>query len=147
MTEPAAPVPDALARRVLFLCVHNSSRSQMAEGFARAKAPAGSEIWSAGTRPTRLHPLALQVMREIDIDLSTQRAKTLDEVPWREVDTVVTLCAEGDDECPVLPGSVRRIHWPLPDPSAAPEERRLEVFRMVRDEIRWRVASLWPRDD
>lgn len=131
--------------RVLFLCIHNSSRSQMAEGFARALAPSGVQVVSAGTEPSRVHPCAQEVMSEIGLDLSSHRSKSLDEVPWRECDTVVTLCGEGDEACPALAGDVRRVHWPLPDPSAAPEATRLAVFREVRDEIRWRVASLWPQ--
>jgi len=131
--------------RVLFLCVHNSSRSQMAEGFARLLAPEGVEVTSAGTEPGRVHPRAIEVMREAGADLSGHRSKHLDEVPWREADTVVTLCGEADEACPTLGTGVRRVHWPLPDPSRAPAAKQLEVFREVRDEIRWRVASLWPR--
>ena len=131
--------------RVLFLCIHNSSRSQMAEGFARRMAPAGVEILSAGTEPSRVHPRAIEAMAEVEVDLAGQSSKHLDDVPWRECDTVVTLCGEADEACPSLAGDVRRVHWPLPDPSIAPEANQLEVFRQVRDEIRWRVASLWPR--
>jgi len=133
-------------RSVLLLCVHNSSRSQMAEGFARAFAPSGTTVLSAGTRPTRVHPVAVEVMREVGIDITMQHAKTLDDVPWREVDTVVTLCAEGEVECPAVPAEVRRVHWPLPDPSAASEADQPARFREVRDAIRWRVAALWPRE-
>ncbi len=131
--------------RVLFLCIHNSSRSQMAEGFAHTMAPADVLVLSAGTEPRGVHPCATEVMKEIGIDLTTQSSKHLDDVPWRDCDTVVTLCGEADESCPALAGDVRRVHWPLPDPSAVPEAERLAVFREVRDEIRWRVASLWPR--
>lgn len=131
--------------RVLFLCVHNSSRSQMAEGFARALAPEGVEVMSAGSEPSRVHPCAIEAMGEVGIDLSAHASKHLDTVPWRECDTVVTLCGEADESCPPLAPDVRRVHWPLPDPSVAPEAERLAVFREVRDEIRWRVASLWPQ--
>ena len=131
--------------RVLFLCVHNSSRSQMAEGFARALAPAGAEVMSAGTEPRGVHPCATQVMQEAGIDLAGQTSKHIDTLPWRQCDTVVTLCGEADESCPALAGDVRRVHWPLPDPSIAPEAQLLDAFREVRDEIRWRVASLWPR--
>jgi arsenate reductase len=131
--------------RVLFLCVHNSSRSQMAEAFARAVAPGGVTVMSAGTEPTGVHPRAAEVMKEIGIDLAAQRSKHLREVPWAECDTVVTLCGEAEESCPVLPGDVRRMHWPLPDPSAVQGDGQLEAFRQVRDEIRWRIASLWPR--
>ena len=129
------------------LCIHNSARSQMAEGFARAMAPRDVQVWSAGSRPSQVHPTAIEVMREVGVDISGQRSKHLDEVPWQEVDTIVTLCGEAEVECPVVAAPVRRVHWPLPDPSAAPDEFRLEAFRAARDEIRWRVSSLWPRGD
>jgi arsenate reductase len=149
MGPPAEQRPSAFVtrppRRVLFLCIHNSSRSQMAEGFARALAPAGVEVMSAGSEPRSVHACAFEAMREVGVDLAGQTSKHLDAVPWRECDTVVTLCGEADESCPALAGDVRRVHWPLPDPSAAPEATRLATFREVRDEIRWRVASLWPR--
>jgi arsenate reductase len=133
-------------RAVLFLCVHNSARSQMAEGFARSMAPAGVVVWSAGTEPARVHPLAIQVMQEAGIEITAQRSKSLDDVPWRDADTIVTLCGEAEESCPVVPGNIRRVHWPLPDPAAVHGPRALETFRAVRDEIRWRVSSLWPRE-
>jgi len=134
-------------RAVLFLCVHNSARSQMAEGFARALAPADVAVWSAGSEPRGVSPLAIEVMNELGIDIRKQRSQAIDDVPWRDADTVVTLCGEADETCPVVAGEVRRMHWSLPDPAAAPEAERLEAFRSARDEIRWRVASLWPRGD
>lgn len=147
----APPRPEAFVtrppQRVLFLCLHNSARSQMAEGFARQLAPSGTVVWSAGTEPRGVNPVALEVMREAGFDLSDHHSKTLDDVPWREADTVVTLCGEGDEVCPAVRGDVRRVHWPLPDPSRADDARRLEAFREVRDEIRWRVACLWPRGE
>ena len=150
MPAPAGtPRPSALMARlpmrVLFLCVHNSSRSQIAEAFARALAPAGVTVMSAGTEPTGVHPRAVEVMKEAGIDVSGQRSKHLREVPWAECDTVVTLCGEAAETCPTLPGHVRRVHWPMPDPSAVKGDGQLEAFREVRDEVRWRVASLWPR--
>ena len=145
--HPAAPTTSVPARRVLFLCTHNSARSQIAEGLARSVAPEGAEVWSAGTTPGGVHPLAVEVMKEIGIDISGQRSKNLDETPWRQVDTIVTLCAEADEACPAVAGSVRRLHWPLPDPGRAPESERLEAFRAARDELKWRVSSLWPGGD
>jgi arsenate reductase len=147
MTEfphPAAFIT-APPRRVLMLCIHNSARSQMAEGFARVMAPPEVEVWSAGSKPGKVHPIAIEVMKEAGIDISAQSSKALDEVPWQRADTVVTLCGEADAECPTLAGEVRRVHWPLPDPAAAPADLRLDAFRAARDEIRWRVSSLWPR--
>jgi protein-tyrosine-phosphatase len=108
-------------------------------------APPGVEVMSAGTEPGKVHARAVEVMSEAGLDISAQTSKHVDTVPWRDADTVVTLCGEAEEACPTLAGSVRRVHWPLPDPSAAPKANQLEVFREVRDEIRWRVASLWPR--
>ena len=132
-------------KKALFVCVHNAARSQMAEGFARSYAAPEIEIWSAGTEPGTLHPLAIEVMKEVGIDITAQHSKPLDQVPWQTADTVITLCGESDEVCPAVERTVRRVHWPLPDPLAAPEAERLAVFREVRDEIRWRIASLWPR--
>lgn len=145
-THPAA-FAAAPPRGVLFLCVHNSARSQIAEGLARAVAPADCVVASAGTRPSRVHPLAIEVMGEIGIDISGQRSKNVADVPLGPMDTVVTLCAEGDAECPTVPAETRRVHWPLPDPSAAPEASSLAAFREVRDELKWRISSLWSRRD
>ncbi len=149
MTESARahPIITKPPRRVLFLCTRNSARSQMAEGFARAQAPEAVMIWSAGLSPTHVHPLAIQVMEEVGVDISAQTSKPLDDVPWQEADTVVTLCGEAQEACPSLPVEVRRVHWPLPDPAAVPGPGALEAFREARDEIRWRVSSLWPRGE
>jgi thioredoxin type arsenate reductase len=128
---------------ILFLCVANSARSQLAEGLARAVAPAGTKVWSAGSRPTSVRPEAILVLDEIGIDISRQRAKSVADVPAAEIDTVVTLCAE--QECPLVPGRVTRLHWDLPDPAAATgaEPERLHAFRRVRDELRRRIAELF----
>ncbi len=145
-TRPAAFITRP-PNKVLFLCVHNSSRSQIAEGFAHAMAPATVVVMSGGTEPRGVNPHAVTVMQEVGIDISAQRSQHIDALPWHEADTVVTLCGEAEESCPVLRSEVRSVHWPLPDPSIAPPEQALEVFREVRDEIRWRVASLWPRGD
>jgi arsenate reductase (thioredoxin) len=142
-TTPPPAVSSAPPQRVLFLCVHNSARSQMAEGLARAMAPTGVTVWSAGSDPCGVNPHAVQALEEIGVDIRSQTSKHVDDVPWREADTVVTLCAE--ELCPVVASNVRRLHWPLPDPGHAPESEQLEAFRRVRDEIRWRLTSLWPR--
>jgi len=120
---------------VLFLCVKNSARSQMAEGLARAMAPPGYEFLSAGSEPGSVNPLAIQALAEQRIDISTHRAKGLASVPLDAVDTIVTLCAE--EVCPVVPRRVRRLHWALPDP------KDLASFRAVRDELRRRLPALW----
>ena len=120
---------------VLFLCVKNSARSQMAEGLARSMAPPGYRFVSAGSDPGTVNPLAIQALAEERIDISTHRAKGLASVPFDDVDTIVTLCAE--EVCPIVPGEVRRLHWPLPDP------KDLASFRAVRDELRRRLPVLW----
>jgi arsenate reductase len=130
--------------RILFLCTGNSCRSQMAEGLGRRLVREGTRVWSAGTAPMGIDPRASQVMNELDIDLSEQHSKHLDEVPVSEFDLVVTLCGSARDSCPVLPVDVRRVHWPLPDPASAKgsEAEVLDFFRSVRDDIRARVEVL-----
>ena len=126
---------------VLFLCVGNSARSQMAEGIARSLAPAGTKVFSAGSRPTRVRPEAIAVLREIGIDISGHHAKAVAEIPAAEVDTVITLC--GEEECPLFLGKATRLHWGLPDPAAVngSEAERLDAFRKVRDELHRRIAD------
>ncbi len=120
---------------ILFLCVKNSARSQMAEGLARSMAPPGYRFVSAGSDPGTVNPLAVHALAEERIDISTHRAKGLASVPLDDVETIVTLCAEG--VCPIVPGHVHRLHWPLPDP------KDLTSFRAVRDELRRRLPGLW----
>jgi arsenate reductase len=133
-----------MATRILFLCVANSARSQMAEGLARHALGAAADIGSAGSRPSRINPYAVEAMAEIGIDISGQRSKSVDEIDTGRVDIVVTLCA--DEVCPVLPGRVRRLHWPIDDPASedpaltADDVRRR--FRKARDEIESRIATL-----
>ena len=127
---------------ILFLRVGNSARSQLAEGIARSVAKAGLTVWSAGSRPTRVRPEAIAVLKEIGIDISAHRSKSVTEIPAAEVDVVVTLC--GEEECPVLLGKATRLHWGLPDPAAVggTEAERLAAFRGVRDDLRKRIAAL-----
>ena len=115
---------------MLFLCVANSARSQIAEGIARSLAPEGLAVHSAGSAPGRINPLAVQALEEAGIDASGQHSKGIDAIQLSSIDLVVTLCA--DEVCPVLPGDVRRLHWPLPDPEG------LDDFREV-------VATLQPK--
>jgi protein-tyrosine-phosphatase len=126
---------------VLFLCVANSARSQLAEGIARSLAPAGVTVWSAGSAPTRVRPEAAAVLAEIGIDISTHRSKHVDEVPAEQVDVVITLCAE--EECPLFLGQAERLHWGLPDPAAVEgsTEERLDAFRAVRDDLGRRLTA------
>lgn len=130
-------------RTVLFLCVANSARSQMAEGLAQHLAPPGFRFWSAGSEPGTVHPLAVKAMTEIGVDISHQRSKGLAAIPLSQVDTIVTLCAE--EVCPVVPGTVRRIHWPLPDPvrTQGTDSERLAAFRAARDELKKLLPTLW----
>ncbi|NUN12965.1 MAG: arsenate reductase ArsC [Myxococcales bacterium] len=127
---------------ILFLCVANSARSQMAEGIARALFPADVAVWSAGSRPTQVRPEAGLVLNEIGIDSSGQWSKAVGDVPIEEIDTVITLC--GEEECPTFLGQATRYHWGLPDPAAAEgsEEARIEAFRQVRDDLRQRIEAL-----
>ena len=127
--------------RVLFLCTHNSARSQMAEGFLRAKAGDRFEVASAGTEATRVHPLAVRAMDEVGLDLRAHTSKTLDDLAGQGWDYVITVCDAANEACPIFPGKTRRLHWSFPDPSRASgtDEQQLAVFRHVRDEIAARV--------
>ncbi|MEX2482421.1 MAG: VOC family protein [Gammaproteobacteria bacterium] len=131
-------------RGLLFLCVANSARSQMAAALAREHFGAGIDIASAGSRPTGVDPLAIAVMAERGIDLSAARAQSIDAIDSARFDTVVTLCAE--EVCPLLAGEKRRLHWPLPDPATAlPGESRdgqLARMRTLRDQIEGRIRIL-----
>ena len=127
---------------ILFLCVANSARSQIAEGLARSIMPSTVRVFSAGSRPTQVRPQAIAVLGEIGIDISTHRSKNVSEIPAAEVDVVVTLCAE--EECPIFLGQAERLHWGLPDPAAVegPEAERLDAFRRTRDELKSRIEAL-----
>jgi arsenate reductase len=124
---------------VLILCTGNSCRSHLAEGVLRAVAGDFLEVHSAGSNPAGyVHPLALRVMAEIGIDLSSHRSKHLREFLERPIETVITVCGNADQVCPVFPGQVNRHHWPFDDPAhaAGSEEEKLAVFRRARDGIR-----------
>src|SRR5690606_38558560 len=130
--------------RILFLCVANSSRSQMAEGLARRILGRRAEVMSAGSRPTRVNPNAVAAMAEIGIDIGGDEATSVDDVDPAAVDLVITLCA--DEVCPVLPGRVKRLHWPIADPvtddaGLSPEEV-LDRFRSAREQIKARIEIL-----
>lgn len=131
-------------KRILFLCVANSARSQMAEGLARARFGDDVEVLSAGSQPGRLNELAVEAMAEIGIDISLQYAKGIGTIDAAGVDLVVTLCA--DEVCPVLPGRVRRLHWPVADPAAGEpgesRERALTRFCGARNVIAAHLREL-----
>jgi arsenate reductase (thioredoxin) len=129
--------------RVLFLCTHNSARSQMAEGLLRHLAADRFEVASAGTEARGVNPLAVRAMAEIGVDLRGHTSKTLDRFLGERWDYVVTVCDNANESCPVFPGPLTRMHWSFDDPSAAAgdDARRLAVFRRVRDEIRARIEA------
>jgi arsenate reductase len=115
----------------------------MAEGLARASAPPGWKVFSAGSNPSIVNPLAIEALHEIDIDISGQRSKGLDEVPLDNADIVVTLCAE--EVCPVVPQGAEHLDWAMPDPAGAGDQIRfqMESFRDTRDQIKQRIDALW----
>ena len=124
---------------ILFLCVANSARSQLAEAIARDLAPE-LDIWSAGSEPTHVRPQVRRVLDEAGFDDKGLRSKSLYEVEMDEIDVIVTLCRE--EQCPILPGKKRHVHWPLPDPAAAPDDEKDEAFRATRDELVRRLPAL-----
>jgi arsenate reductase (thioredoxin) len=130
-----------MKQRVLFICTHNSARSQMAEGLLRHLAGERFEVFSAGTVATYVRPLAIRAMSELGIDISRQQSKTLDRYLGEPFDDVITVCDAAAEACPVFPGAARRRHWSFEDPSKATgsEDEQLEVYRRVRDEIRSRI--------
>jgi arsenate reductase len=129
------------ARRVLFVCTHNSARSQMAEGFLRELGGDRFEAASAGTEARGLDPLAVQAMAEAGIDISLQESKTLQRYLTEAFDLVITVCDEANDACPYFANARERRHWSFPDPSAVGGDdlTRFAAFRVVRDAIRERV--------
>lgn len=157
-----------VVKRVLFLCTHNSCRSQMAEGWLNklgvercetnhnGRATCSDAWWisklsehkfeaeSAGMEPTFVHPLAVKAMAEAGVDISSQRSKSIDEFPDQSFDYVITLCGGAQKTCPVFPGEYQSLHWDIPDPAAAEgsDEEKMSAFRSVRDDIRARVENL-----
>ena len=134
---------------ILFMCVANSARSQLAEGLAREIFP-DAQIMSAGSHPGRLNPFAVQVMKEINLDIAKHYSKSIDQLPLNfinQLDYVITLCAE--EVCPVLPSkTAKRLHWPFPDPASKEplsEAEFLKRFRSAREAIRKKLLEL--KDD
>jgi arsenate reductase len=130
-------------RRVLFLCTHNSARSQMAEGLLRELGGSLFAAFSAGTEATHVRPLAIRAMEEIGIDISGQQSKTLERYLDQRFDAVITVCDQANEACPVFFGATERLHWSFPDPSKATgkEDEQLAVYRQVRDAIRQRIEK------
>ena len=129
--------------RVLFLCTHNSARSQMAEGLLRSMAGDRFEAGSAGTERTSVNPLAVRAMAELGIDIGHHTSKQYDDVMHLSWDYVITVCDDARERCPIVPGSAKRLHWSFKDPSRATgdEAQRLVEFRGVRDQIRDRLTT------
>lgn len=128
---------------VLFLCTHNSARSQMAEGLLRTLGGNGVEVVSAGTVATAVRPEAITVMAELGIDIAGQKSKTLERFLGEPFDEVVTVCDDANDACPVFPGARHRRHWSIDDPAhvQGSESERLAAFRRTRDELRDRIMT------
>ncbi|NNC38365.1 MAG: arsenate reductase ArsC [Acidimicrobiales bacterium] len=133
-------------RNILFLCVANSARSQMAEGLARKLFGDSANIQSAGSAPAGVNPFAVAVMKEVGIDLSTHRSKNVMDINMNQIDLIITLCA--DEVCPIVPVRIERLHWPLPDPASddpnLTESDMLDRFRSARDDIKSRLSNLTP---
>ena len=129
--------------RVLILCTGNSARSQMAEGLLRHDAGDAYEVFSAGTKPTRVRPEAITVMREVGIDISGHRSKSVDEFAGQDFDYVITVCDNAKESCPIFPAKTKRIHWSIEDPAAVQgsAEETLTAFRRARDELRARLQA------
>lgn len=130
-------------QRVLFICTHNSARSQMAEAWLRHLAGDRFEVHSAGTEATFVRPLAIKAMAELGVDISPQTSKTLDRYLTETWDYVITVCDRANETCPFFPGGKRRLHWSFSDPSTATgtNDEKLAVFRSVRDRIRDQITD------
>lgn len=135
-------------KRVLFLCTHNSCRSQMAEGLVNHDLGARMEAFSAGTEATRVNPLAIKVMAELGIDLSAHRSKSLDEFAAQPFDYVITLCGDANEKCPLFFGGVKRLHMGFEDPSLllGSEAEVLPAYRRIRDEIRRTMGEFFVQE-
>jgi arsenate reductase len=131
-------------KSILFLCVANSARSQLAEGLGRLIFGDRIAVQSAGSEPSHVNPYAIEVMRELGVELAAHRSKSVETIDPASVDTVVTLCAE--EVCPAFLGTARRLHWPIPDPASKDpslsREELLSRFRAARDAIRERLEAL-----
>jgi arsenate reductase (thioredoxin) len=130
-------------KKVLFLCTGNSCRSQIAEGFLRHLASEDFEAFSAGTKPSRLNPLAVKVMEEKGVDISGQYSQSIDEFLNESLDYIITVCDHAKETCPVFPGTAERIHWSFRDPADAKgsEEEKMTVFREIRDSIEKNIKN------
>ncbi|NKE70946.1 arsenate reductase ArsC [Candidatus Manganitrophus noduliformans] len=136
-------------KKILFLCASNATRSQMAEGMARKALADRFEVYSAGIQPIAMHPLAVKIMNEIGIDISGQKSKSINDVPWKEMDMIVTLCGTSSKSLPTLPPTIERLHWPVPDPVTmtshygfkSSAEGKQIAFKEVRDMLQKRMEE------
>jgi arsenate reductase (thioredoxin) len=135
--------------KLLVLCTGNSARSQMAEGLLRHEGGDRFDVFSAGTRPSRVRPEAITVMGEIGIDISGHRSKSVDEFVDQDLEYVITVCNNAKETCPVFPGTGKRLHWPFDDPAAVEREEnvRLAMFRRIRDQIHDRIMVFLNGDE
>ena len=135
-------MPDSV--NILFLCTGNSCRSQMAEGWARHMGGEAVSVQSAGIEAHGKNPRAIAVMREVGVDISGQESTIVDDRMLQQADIVVTVCGHADEQCPVLPPGITKLHWPLTDPAKATgsEDEIMDEFRATRDEIESRVRDL-----
>lgn len=139
-----------MKERVLFLCTGNSCRSQMAEGIFRHLAGNRYDVFSAGTNPIGVNPLAIKIMDEVGIDISRQRSKSVNEFSGQKFDYVITVCDNAKETCPVFPGEYNKLHWDLEDPAVVEgtEEEKELIFRKVRNQIKENILKFLniPRD-
>lgn len=134
-------------KKILFLCANNASRSQMAEGMAKKALADRFEVHSAGIQPMPMNPLAVKTMGEVGIDISQQKSKSINQVPWKEMDIIVTLCNTSAKSLPALPATVQRLHWPVPDPVTmtshygfkSTAEGKQIAFKEIREMLQKRI--------
>jgi arsenate reductase len=136
-------------KTILFICTHNSARSQMAEGFVKTLLGQHYDVYSGGTEPTAINPYAVKVMQEVGIDISDQYVKNVNDFVDRKIDYVVTVCDQAQDSCPFFPGAKTYIHKGFPDPSAfaGTEEEILEQIRKIRDEMKVWIVETFSHDE
>ncbi|MDD5503149.1 MAG: arsenate reductase ArsC [Candidatus Thermoplasmatota archaeon] len=132
-------------KTILFICTHNSARSQMAEGLINALYGGKFKAFSAGTNPIGVNPHAIRAMAEIGIDISGHHSKRLTEFLGKKIDYVITVCDSANESCPVFPGAANRLHWSFPDPSAVKgsETAKMDAFRKVRDDIKSKIGEFF----
>jgi protein-tyrosine-phosphatase/DNA-binding transcriptional ArsR family regulator len=142
-SEPQTQQIESTPLRVLFLCTHNSARSQMAEGILRHQGGNQVEAFSAGNQPSQVRAEAIQTMKEMGIDISQQHSKHLDEFIGQSFDYVITVCDQANETCPVFPGDPKRIHWSFPDPSAIEDpQTRQRTYQQIAQELTRRISYL-----